>query len=116
MAYSRAFVLLTLMLALAVSLVEANGPTPPAFQFCGKCLIQGSRIETIALRAEFKIRARSDDFVDRLGPFCAVFGTYDVRFGPYGPDNRCKVACRYVSPTRSLSHVADIQVTLASLR
>merc|ERR1712023_540642 len=71
MAFSRTLVLLMALMALVVSSVNAN--------FCGKCLLDDSRIDTALAKKEFRTT---------LGPKSR---------------GRCKVACRNISGFCSIS-------------
>merc|ERR1712023_328094 len=86
MAFSRTLVLLMALMALVVSSVNAN--------FCGKCLLDDSRIDTALAKKEFRTTLEPKE------AFCSAefgeFGAfYEVIRGP-NSRGRCKVACRCV--------------------
>merc|ERR1712199_25565 len=92
---SRSFVLLMALMALVVSSVNAE------FLRCGKCLIQDSRIETRLVKKEFRITDEQKEAFC-LGEFGFFGGFYEV-IRPANSRGRCKVACRNVPGTCSIS-------------
>lgn len=93
MAFSRTLVLLMALMALVVSSVNA---APPSSRFCGKCLLDDSRIDTIRAKKAFRFTdVQKEDFCfAEFGAFSPGL-VYEVIRGP-NSNGRCKVACRYV--------------------
>merc|ERR1711967_80583 len=100
MAFSRTFVLLMALMALVVSSVNA---APPSSRFCGRCLLNDSRIDTRLAKKAFRfIDEPKEDFCfAEFGEFSPGL-VYEVIRGP-NSNGRCKVACRNIVGFCSIS-------------